>query len=321
MHWMAENQASAVIIGLLEQDFFAARENIDCICAEADRAGLRVVVTPSRWGNIVAGCPKVPSILCATEHDGWALQHDGKPWMGFMGPLASVHHPKTIETFETLIEDCLTSWPVSGLVWDEPKALHVVDHAPAAMDALDGDLDPERHLRAQAEFFGRMNRFAKQLRPCCVTSLFTYGHCEGALLDVLASTPGLDEFGCDGRPWASTDGGHDDTDGARVPTKFLIDAGPRFVACARKHGRGAFALIENHALCRDDHPAMERRLPEVIAQGWDHLVYYYYPRSCECPEEAMRILAEALRTARGSRPAWRQTQKPAQPPIDFLDHM
>ena len=39
---------------------------------------------------------------------------------------------------------------------------------------------------------------------------------------------------------------------------------------------------------------MEKRLPEVMAQQWDHLLYYYYPRSCEKPDEAMNILAQSF---------------------------
>ena len=83
--WMADHGTDAVVIGVLEQDLFAARENLDILCAEARRAGLDVLITPSRWGSLVAGCPKVPSILCATEHDCWAQNADGSPHMSFLG--------------------------------------------------------------------------------------------------------------------------------------------------------------------------------------------------------------------------------------------
>ncbi|MFW5752923.1 MAG: hypothetical protein ACOCYV_02610 [Planctomycetota bacterium] len=216
--------------------------------------------------------------------------------MGFLGPLASVHHPATSDSFADQLRDLLTSWPVAGIVWDELKALDTVDHSPAARRALGPAWsdDPAVHLAAQVAFFGRMNAWAKELKPVCRTSLFVHAHyTDPTLLASLAAMPGLDEFGCDGRPWAVADGGSNDSaDGP--PSKLLIDAGPRFIAAARAAGSVPLALIENHALRASDLPLMERRLPAVRAQGWGHLLYYYFPRSCENPDASMRILGEAL---------------------------
>ena len=216
MRWMADHGSDAVIVGVMEQDFRAARENLDLICAEAAKAGLRVLATPSRWGNLVAGCPKVPSILCATRHEVWARNADGSPAMNFLGPIA----------------------------------------------------------------------------------MFLFGHyADMPAMNILAGTPGLDDFGLDGRPWAREDGGVSDS-GSGAPSKFLLDQGPSFIAAARAHGRHALALIENHALNRADTRLMEKRLDAVLAQGYDHLIYYYYPRSCEDAERAMAILGQAIRRYR-----------------------
>ena len=301
LQWMADHGTDAVVIGVLEQDLFAARENLDTICAAADAVGMRVLVTPSRWGSLVAGCPKVPSILCATRRECWSLRADGEPNAGFLGPIASVHHPATIGTFEAAIADLLRSWPIAGIVWDEIKNLGQVDHSPAAKAALGARWsdDTAVHQRATADFLGHCNRHAKAIRGDCLTSLFVYGHMQGPVLERLAATPDLDEFGCDGRPWAQADGGTVDS-GARAAKKFLIDAGPRFIAAARAAGRAPLALIENHALSADDNALMERRLPEIRDQGWEHLLYYYYPRSCAAADESMAILGRALA-------AWRST--------------
>jgi hypothetical protein len=295
LSWMADHGTDAVIVGVLEQDLFAARENLDTLCAEAERAGLRVLVTPSRWGSLVAGCPKVPSILCATQRGCWSLQADGEPCTGFLGPIASVHHPATIDYFATAITDLLGSWPISGIVWDELKNLGRIDHSPAAKAAMGSDWseDLALHQAATVAFFGRLNRHAKAIRLDCLTSLFVYGSMQGPILDRLAATPALDEFGCDGRPWAAADIGSDDS-GSSASKKFLIDAGPRFIAAARGADRGSLALIENLAMAASDNEKMQRRLPEIREQGWEHLIYYYYPRSCETPELSMDILGRAL---------------------------
>ena len=304
MRWMADHGSDAVIVGVMEQDFRAARENLDLICAEAASAGLRVFATPSRWGNLVAGCPKVPSILCATEHDLWARNPDGSPVLNFLGPIASVHHPRTFEAFAELTTTLLTRWDISGIVWDEPKALEVADHSDAARQALPGtDLsDPAVILRAQRDFFGRVNAAARALRPDLRIGMFLFGHyADTPAMSLLAGTPGLDDFGLDGRPWARSDGGISDS-GHGAPSKFLLDQGPAFIAAAKSHGRNSLALIENHALSRPDTTLMERRLGAVLDQGYDHLIYYYYPRSCEDADRAMNILGEAMLRHRASSP-------------------
>lgn len=296
LRWMADHGSDSVIVGVIEQDLSAARENLDCICTEAAKLGLRVFATPSRWGNLVAGCPKVPSILCATDHQLWARKADGSPAMNFLGPIASVHHPRTLEAFTRLTTTLLSQWDISGIVWDEPKALEVADHSEAAQGVL-GNVDrndPAVILAAQRDFFGQVNAVARSLRPDLRIGMFLFGHYADQLpMTILAGTPGLDDFGLDGRPWAKADGGSSDSSGGE-PTKFLLDQGPSFIAAAHAHGRKALALIENHALKRSDLGLMEQRLDTVLRQGYEHLIYYYYPRSCEDADQSMAILRQAI---------------------------
>jgi len=297
MAWMADHGTEQVVVGVLEQDLFAARENLDGICAEAERTGLGVAVTPSRWANLIAGCPKVSSILCAKNPDTWAARADGSPWYGLFGPVSSVHHPAVEESFRDQLRDLVTSWPVAAVIWDEPKSLHVVDHSRAAKERL-GDAwsdDPALHLREQVAFLGRCNAAIKATNPDCTTGCFIYAHCDGPEVDACAAMADLDAFGCDGRPWAAADGGMGDNGSGGAPSKFLLDAGERFFAAADRHRKRSLALVENHALPAACHDLVDRRLPEVLAQGWDHLLYYYYPRSCEDPDGAMGIIGRYLR--------------------------
>lgn len=82
MEWMADCGTQAVSIGVLEQDLEAARWNLDHACREADRAGLKVYAVPSRWGGLVAGSLKVPSLFTATHPETWVRKADGTPRYG-----------------------------------------------------------------------------------------------------------------------------------------------------------------------------------------------------------------------------------------------
>jgi len=296
LRWMADCGTQAVVLGLLEQDLTAAVENIDLIAREARALGMELWITPSRWGNLVAGCPKVPSLHTALHPETVALREDGSIWYGGFGPYASVHHPAVLPFFTRTLETALSLWPVSGILWDELKALDVVDHSPAAREALgEAHADPQAHLRAQAGFFGKVNAHGLSVNPALKTAAFIYGHCPPEQIEACAAISPLHAFGCDGRPWYRADGGMKENGSGGPPSKFLLDQGPAFIAAAHARGKEAYALMENHALPASCHGLLRRRLPEVFAQGWDHLTYYYYPRSCEAPDEAMAVIAEVLK--------------------------
>ena len=56
-----------VCVSLLEQDLFAAVENVNIIIAEAKRAGMQVLGVPTRLAGVYAGAPKVPSLWLSTR--------------------------------------------------------------------------------------------------------------------------------------------------------------------------------------------------------------------------------------------------------------
>lgn len=292
---MADVGTNAVVIGVLEQDLYAAVENIEIIAAEAQDAGMQLFVTPSRWGSLVAGCPKVPSIFSSSEPDVWALREDGRPCLSF-GPIASVHHPATFEFFVSSLERVFSIAPIGGIIWDEPKALLQRDYSQAARDALKGREIDDRdvHTDSQAKFFERVNAEALRMNPKLDVSMFVYGHLDGYVVERCASISNMHAFGLDGRPYRSTDGGGSDSGGA-VAGKLLCDHGPYFIETAHRANKKAFMLIENHAMAPRDIDLMDKRMPEVLGLGAEHLCYYYYPRSVSEPDRAMQVLAKHLR--------------------------
>lgn len=302
MAWMADIGTDAVVIGVLEQDLFAAVENMEIICNEAHRAGMKVFATPSRWGSLVAGCPKVPSIFSAKTPEAMVHNADGSMRIDWLGPVASVHHPATFDFFCEALEKTLTLVPIEGLVWDELKALHIKDYSPAAREALNGKEldDPNVHVDAQAAFFDRVNKEALRVKPRTRLSMFVYGHLHGYAVERLARIEHLHDFGCDGRPFRREDHGRSDS-GAVEADKVLCDQGPYFVEQAGKNGKNGLFLIENHAMDPEDIDTMDRRMPEVLSLGAEHILYYYYPRSLKEPDRTMNVLGGHLMKAKGIR--------------------
>ncbi len=291
LQFMADLGTDAISVAILEQDLFAAVENVSIIANEAERLGISLFIVPSRWGGILAGAPKVPSIFSAQHPHTWVLDSDGNfvksKWSGVM---SSFHHPDTRNFFKEHIDKCLSLWPVKGIIWDEPKLYTIIDHSAAAMQALDGSTDLKDHQQAFSDFFSELNAHIKSKAPEVLTSLFVYANLGDDVVQSGAQITHLDYYGCDGRPWRNEDGGEQEQ-----ANKVLLGVGERFLTAARAEGKGGFWLIENHNMSAGSNALMERRLEEVINHQPEQLAYYYYPRNVDKPDENMDIIGRHLK--------------------------
>jgi hypothetical protein len=136
LKWMADAGTNVVSVAVLEQDLFAAVENIEFICNEASKLGMEVWAVPSRWGGIVAGAPKVPSIFTCRNPQTWAMNKDGSYIDSEnSGRISSVFHPDTLEFMCNTADKVFSTWDIKGIIWDEPKTLNA-DYHPLALAQL-----------------------------------------------------------------------------------------------------------------------------------------------------------------------------------------
>jgi hypothetical protein len=294
MKWMADAGTNVVSVAVLEQDLWAAVSNIRIICEAAAKEGMEVWAVPSRWGGMVAGAPKVPSLFSAAHPETWIIKQDGKPLHDKNSAIASsIYHPETLHFFCKTIDEVLSRFPIKGVIWDEPKAVGKEDFSPEALKVLGNHSTYEERVQHHAEFFSSVNSYLKQRHPDTKVSLFIPASSKDTDVNMLAKTQLLDYYGCDGRPWSTADGGQLEGKG-----KTLLDNGPRFLEAAKKNNIKSLMLMENHNLPADNLPLLEKGIPEVLALHPDQLIYYYYPRNVEAPEKAMEIIAKQLKTHR-----------------------
>jgi len=291
MEYMADLGTNAITLAVLEQDLYSNKANMDIICREAERVGISVHAVPSRWGGLLAGAPKVPSLFTATHPETWILKEDGTPlYNDISGPTSSVHHPATFEFFCRCLERLLAQWPIKGIVFDEPKILDVVDWSPMARRAISADAGPSMHVDAAADFFDRVGAYARTCSQGIVLSMFLQAFSDGYELERCARIQTLDYFGCDGRPWRPEDVGP-----AKGRGKELIGQAQRFLAAAARNGKGGLILVENITLPVEYCDVMDRYLPEVLGYGARHLLYYYYGKNVDDPDRAMAVMTKHLK--------------------------
>lgn len=288
--WMADLGTDCVTISVLEQDFTAAIKNIDFICNEAEKLGMGLMAIPSRWGGMIAGSPKVPSVFSIQNPDTWVMNKNGEYVdTPVSGRISSVHHPKSLEFFIESVDKLFRQWNFRGVIWDELKTL-TMDYSPAAMKNMNNNPTLEKQIKANADFYSKVNKYIKENFAGKSTSLFVYSQEKDEIINGLVKTEFLDYFGCDGRPWRLEDGGQLEGKG-----KVLVGhQGQRFIDAAKKNGKSSLFLIENHNLRNSDIPLLEKRMPELLDMDIDHLMYYYYPRNIEDPDKLMNIMRKHL---------------------------
>lgn len=290
LKWMADIGTSVVSIAILEQDLFAAVENVEIICNEAEKLNMQVYIIPSRWGGITAGAPKVPSLFSVKNPQTWILKKDGTPaYNEVSGVISSIHYPETADFFKSSLDKAFKLWPVKGVIWDEPKVF-TMDYSPKAIVNLGKDASWNDTVKAVINFFSDINKHIKDTHPEITTCLFAYADLPDNVVAEGAKTSALDYFGCDGRPWRNEDGGKQES-----PGKVLLGKGERYLSAAHDNNKKSLWLIENHNLLEADIPLMDKRMPEIVNSKVDHLIYYYYPRNTQNPEKAMKTIASHLK--------------------------
>lgn len=301
MGWMADQGTNFVCVGVLEQDLWAARENLALIIGEAERAGMRALAVPSRWAGLTAGAPKVPSMFAVLNPHTWMLDDQGRA--GFApytsGVISSVHWPETLQFFRDTLAELYRQHPsLAGIVIDEPKAFQV-DHSAKAREVLGAGAPRQAHLRAAAQFYDQVCGFSKQLHPEKLTLLFNQAHYHDDEIGVCAAMRNLDYFGADGRPWdLEADGrwaGSGENQESGRGKVLLSGKGRKFIELARSNGKKSFLLIENHNFPAEMIEPMERHLPEVLRLGADLYLYYYFPRNVAAPNRTMEIIGRNLK--------------------------
>lgn len=137
LKWMAEHGTQVVSVGILEQDLWAAVENVEIIANEAAKLNMDVYAIPSRWGGLVAGAPKVPSLFSVKNPDTWIAGDDGKPVSSNVsGVLSSVYCNKTFDFVCESLDKVFDLWDIKGIIWDEPKTFNIIDYSQNAINKL-----------------------------------------------------------------------------------------------------------------------------------------------------------------------------------------
>ena len=294
LQWMADIGTNVVSVAVLEQDLRAAVENVTIIAEEANKLGMDLFVVPSRWGGLLAGAPKVPSVFTIQNPQTWLLKEDGSFYKDKnVGVHSSIHYPETVEFFKDSLDKVFDLWNVKGIIWDEPKIYDKKDYSELAKKNIERIDQVEPHNTAFSNFFSKLNKHIKDNYREVTTNLFAYANMPQHIINSIGTIKDLDYMGCDGRPWSAEDMGDVEQVG-----KTLLGPGQNYLKTARENKMKGLLLVENHNMSSENNALMDRRLSEVVALNPEHLIYYYYPRNLDKPDENMAIIKKHLKNYR-----------------------
>ena len=173
------------------------------------------------------------------------------------------------------------NWRFDGIIWDELKSLGEEDHHPEALERFGGVPSEEQQVAATVEFFGDINTHARGHKADTIISCFIYAHhFSDAVVSACSRIEGQDYFGLDGHCWPESAGKKGESN------KNLIDWTPRYVAANQEAGIGTMALIESQGQNDEQLHRSIQYMPQFLAMGVDHIMYYYYGAAAASPEGA-----------------------------------
>jgi hypothetical protein len=290
--WMRDHGVDGVCVGVHEADLQGG--NHDMICREIERVGLDLWLIPSRLGGLVAGWHRAPGYFAVRNPECCARNTDGSV-RDFFGPQLSVFHPRTSEFLAETVLEMLRRFPARGIVWDELKSLAGEDHSAAAVEALGRPARRDDMAQGTRDCFSAANCRILAQHPDLRIVNFIYADCGDTLAGVCASIDGLSAFGCDGKCWYPDELNQ----GEGGPRKVLLGGNlERFKQAASARGLQSFALLETQLLGSDALECTMWHLPELLADGPDHLCYYYYPYGMADPEHFMGPIGDTIKVWR-----------------------
>jgi hypothetical protein len=183
--------ANSIVYAIHEQEEQRWSRDFERGLRQARDAGLKVHLSLGRFGNLFAGPELVPSWYTFRHPQSRVMDQHGR-----YHEISCFNHQSFRSWLLREIERYLTTYPVAGILLDEPRGLEVVCYCPACRALCPDVTDLSRfRRRAMIEFLHEICAFVKQVNSQVKTTIVLHPH-DLALAEDLASIEPLDTLGC-----------------------------------------------------------------------------------------------------------------------------
>lgn len=246
---------------------------------QAQDAGLKVHLSLGRYGNLFAGPSHVPSWYTFRHPQSRVMDRHGR-----YHEISCFNHESFRAWLFKTIEHYLSTYPINGVLFDEPRSLDVTCFCSVCRALCPDVTDLQRfRRRSLIDFLGELCACVKRVDTHIKTTVVLLPQ-DMYQLDELAALPHLDTLGCH-LFWSLL----------REDVSKVEAWGRNVVEATRRHEKRSQLWLQNFSLDEQAEKQMESAFAQLLSAEPDELGCYYYWRNNANPDSVWQKTRDLLR--------------------------
>jgi hypothetical protein len=291
--------ANAIVCAIHEQEEQRWPRDFERGLRIAQDAGLKVYLSLGRFGNLFAGPAFMPSWYTFQNTQSLVKDRHGRSH-----EMTCFNYEPFRAWFYKEVQYYLTSYPVNGILIDEPRMPDVTCFC-SVCRALCPDITDLANFRRRSmvDFLNGLFTTVKSIHRNMRTSMVLLPQ-DLAFIDDLATLDTLDSIGCH-LFWQLLDADMDE----------MEQWGHTLVDTVKHHGKRSQLWLQNFNLDEEHEPEMEQSFTRLLGTEPDEVACYYFWRNNANPERVWSQTRNMLRRIPRRQLYWHTAPKLPIPPI------
>lgn len=286
--------ASSILYAIHEQEEQRWPRDFERGLRQARDAGLKVHLSLGRFGNLFAGPELVPSWYTFRHPQSRVMDQHGR-----YHDISCFNHQSFRSWFLREIERYLTSYPIAGILLDEPRGLEVTCYCPACRALCPDVTDLARfRRRAMCEFLSEVCAYIKEVDQRVKTTIVLHPH-DLNLAEDLATIEPLDTLGC-----------HLFWDILQEDIAQVEQWGHELLEATRTTGKRSQLWLQNFNVDEHNTAALETAFAGLMRMEPDELGCYYFWRNNADPAAVWQSTRTLLKRVPRRQLHWRMYTSP-----------
>jgi hypothetical protein len=282
--------ANSLVYAIHEQEEQRWLRDFERGLRQARDAGLKIHLSLGRFGNLFAGPALVPSWYTFRHPQSRVMDQHGR-----YHEISCFNHQSFRSWLFREIEHYLTSYPIAGLLLDEPRGLEVTCYCPACRALCPDVTDLARfRRRAMVEFLHEVCAYVKQVDEHVKTAIVLHPH-DLSLAEDLATIEQLDTLGC-----------HLFWDILQEEVTQVAQWGRELVEVARASSKRSQLWLQNFNIYEGNSGELETAFTSILSLEPDEIGCYYYWRNNADPAQVWETTRKLLRRVPRHQLHWRK---------------
>ncbi|HEY3991906.1 MAG TPA: hypothetical protein VGM01_03395 [Ktedonobacteraceae bacterium] len=286
--------ANSIVYAVHEQEEQRGPRDFERGLRLARDAGLKIHLSLGRFGNLFAGPALVPSWYTFRHPQSRVMDQHGR-----YHEISCFNHQSFRSWLFHEIEHYLTTYPIAGIVLDEPRGLEVTCYCPACRALCPDVTDLSRfRRRSMIEFLHELCRYVKQVNEQVKITVVLHPH-DISLAEDLATIETLDTIGC-----------HLFWDMLQADVTQVQQWGRQVLEATRGATKRSQLWLQNFNINEQNVVAMETAFTGILSLEPDELGCFYFWRNNADPVQVWDSTRRLLKRVPRRQLHWRMYTSP-----------